>query len=84
MRRPVLLLGCMAVLVPGLSAQEFDHINLGVYADYFCSNQTGTNMAGLGGRFGIAVFPHVKLEAELSYDFNQVFTEGFTNTSGED
>jgi len=72
----------MAVLVPRLSAQEFDHINLGVYADYFRSNQTGTNMAGIGGRLGIPVFPHVKLEAELSYDFNQVFTEGFTNTSG--
>lgn len=82
MRRVLLLLIGAVLLAPGVWAQEFDHINLGVYADYFRSNQTGTNMAGLGGRAGVKVFPHVKLEAEMSYDFNQVFTEGFTNTSG--
>jgi len=82
MRRVLLLVGCVALFVPGLCAQEFDHINLGVYADYFRSNQTSTNMAGLGGRLGVGVFPHVKLEGEMSYDFNQVFTEGFANTGG--
>jgi hypothetical protein len=82
MRKVLLLLICAAAFVPALRAQEFDHTNLGVYADYFRSNQTGTNMAGLGGRVGVKAFPHVKLEGEVSYDFNQVFTEGFTNTSG--
>jgi hypothetical protein len=82
MMKFLLLLGCVALLAPGLWAQEFDHVNLGVYADYFRSNQTGTNMAGLGARAGVAVFRHVKLEAEMSYDFNQVFTEDFQNTSG--
>lgn len=82
MRRVLLLLIGVAVIVPGLRAQELDHINLGVYADYFRSNQTGTNMAGLGGRVGVKVFPHVKLEGEVAYDFNQVFTEGFGDTSG--
>ena len=28
------------------------------------------------------VAKNVQIEAEMSYDFNQVFTEGFTNTSG--
>lgn len=82
MRRVLLLLGCVALLVPGVFAQKFEHIDLGVYADYFRSNQTSTNMAGLGGRVGVGVFSHVKLEGEMSYDFNQVFTEGFFNTSG--
>jgi hypothetical protein len=39
-------------------------------------------MAGLGGRAAIKVFPHVMLEGEMSYDFQQAFTEGFTNPSG--
>ena len=82
MRRFLLLAAVALLVVPGVYAQEFDHINLGVFADYFRSNQTGTNMAGLGGRVGVGVLPHVKLEGEMSYDFNQVFTEGFASTSG--
>ena len=82
MRRVLLLLVCGLAFSPKIRSQEFDNINLGAYADYFRSNQTGTNMAGLGGRVGFRVFPHVKLEGEVAYDFNQVFTEGFTNTSG--
>jgi len=82
MRRVLLWVIGALLLVPCLRAQEFDDINLGAYADYFRSNQTETNMAGLGGRVGFRVFPHAKLEGELAYDFNQVFTEGFTNTSG--
>lgn len=69
-------------IVPGVYAQEFDHMQVGAYVDYFRLNETKSNFAGLGGRFGISVLPHTKLEAEMSYDFNQVFTEGFTNTSG--
>ena len=83
MRRVLLLLiGAAACVAPRLQAQEFNSVDLGVYADYFRSNQTGTNMAGLGGRVGLKVFPHVRLEGEVAYDFNQVFTEGFANTSG--
>jgi hypothetical protein len=83
MRRIFILVALGLLFVPGLYAQgEFDHMQLGAYADYFRSNATGTNMFGVGGRFGISVFPHVKLEAEMAYDFNQVFTEGFENTGG--
>lgn len=78
----LVMIGVLMLLPVGLQAQELDHINLGVYADYFRSNQTGTNMAGLGGRVGVKVLPHVKLEGEVAYDFNQVFTEGFSNTGG--
>lgn len=82
MRKVLRLLIVAVMSVPAVWAQEFDRINLGVYADYFRSNQTGTNMSGLGGRVGVKVFPHLKLEGEVSYDFNQVFAEGFTSTSG--
>jgi hypothetical protein len=36
----------------------------------------------VGGRFGVNVTRDVQVEAEMSYDFNRVFTENFTNTSG--
>ncbi len=65
------------VLIPAASAQEQDHAALGVYADYFHLSQTNSNFGGVGGRFGFAVVPHVMLEAEMSYDFSQVFTEDF-------
>jgi hypothetical protein len=80
MKRVALLLLLTGWLVPLASAQ--DHFQVGVYADYFRLSQTKTNMAGLGGRAAIKVFPHVMLEGEMSYDFQQAFTEGFTNPSG--
>jgi hypothetical protein len=80
MKRIVLFLFLAASLVPLASAQ--DRFQVGAYADYFRVSQTSTNMAGLGGRAAIKAFSHVMLEGEMSYDFQQAFTEGFTNTSG--
>ena len=82
MRRILLVLGCAFLFIPTLKAQEFDHAQVGVFADYFRSNPTDTNMFGVGGRVGFRTWSHVKLEAQMAYDFNQVFTEGFNNTAG--
>jgi hypothetical protein len=79
--RMLLLVACL-LAAPKLWGQELDHFEVGGFGEYFRSNQTDTNFAGVGGRVGFAFLPHVKLEAEMSYDFNRVFTEGFTNTSG--
>lgn len=85
MRRVALLL-CLAFLagagwfVPLASAQ--DHFQVGAYGDYFRIDQTGTNMAGLGGRVGYKMFSHIMFEGEMSYDFEQTFTEGFSSTTG--
>jgi len=82
MKRFVLLLVFTAVAVPGAFAQsEEDHFQAGVFADYFRLSQTNTNFAGLGGRFAVTAYRRLKLEAEMGYDFNQVFTEGFTDTT---
>ena len=80
MKRATLLLFLGSWLVPLACAQ--DHLQVGAYADYFRLSQTNSNMAGLGGRAAIRVFPHVMMEGEMSYDFQQAFTEGFTSTSG--
>ena len=83
MKRGLLLLFCILYLV-GLAPASFaqnDHIQAGVYADYFRLSQTKTGFAGVGTRFALQVYKPVLLEAEMSYDFNQVFTEGFTDNS---
>jgi hypothetical protein len=68
-------------LVPLASAQETEHIQVGVFADYLRLGQTDTNLAGVGARLGVVAFQNVKLEAQMSYDFDKAFTEGFTDTS---
>jgi hypothetical protein len=70
-----------AFLAPATYAQEQDRQQVGAYADYFRLSQTKTNFAGLGGRLAFTAYRQLKLEGEMSYDFNQVFTEGFTDTS---
>lgn len=70
------------IIVPALPAQDLDHGEVGAFANYFRLNQTGNNFVGIGGRAGVNFGPFVQFEAEMSYDFNQVFTEGFQDTSG--
>jgi hypothetical protein len=79
MKRVALLLFLAGWLVPLASAQ--DHLQVGAYGDYFRISQTKTNLAGLGARVGYKAFSHVMLEGEMSYDFKQAFTEGFTDNS---
>lgn len=73
---PLLLL--VACLAPGAKAQ----VSVGVYGDYTRLEATNTNMAGLGARLGVKVFPDTMLEAQMTYDFDQAFAERFTNTTG--
>lgn len=80
MKRVALLLFFAGWLVPRASAQ--DHVQVGAYADYFRLSQTNTNLVGLGGRAAFKVLPYLMLEGEMSYDFQQAFTEGFMNPTG--
>lgn len=73
----LILLGL--ALAPSARAQ--DHGQVGVYGEYVRLQQTGTNLAGLGGRFALNANRALAFEAEMSYDFEQAFTEGFTNTA---
>lgn len=82
MKRLLVLLIFAAVAATGASAQEAnDHIQVGVFADYLRLSQTSTNFGGVGGRLGFTAFRSIKFEAEAAYDFDQVFTEGFNDTS---
>jgi hypothetical protein len=81
MKRLAILLILAACAVPASFGQENDRVQVGVFADYLRLSQTNTNFAGLGGRFAFTGYRTLKFEAEMAYDFNQVFTEGFTDTS---
>ena len=78
-RIALLLILCGIVAAPAVVAQDQDPVAVGVYADYFRLPQTDSNFAGVGGRLGVGLGHHLMLEGEMSYDFNQVFTETFEN-----
>jgi hypothetical protein len=63
-------------------AHAQDRVEVGAFAEYFKLQETRSNFAGIGGRAAVKIVKHVQMEAEMSYDFNQVFTEGFATTSG--
>jgi hypothetical protein len=80
MRRALLFfIALTAGLAPLASAQE--HGQVGVYADYLRLSQTSGNFGGLGARLSVNTGRYLQLEAEMNYDFEQAFTEGFTDNS---
>jgi hypothetical protein len=68
-------------LVPGGYAQDNEHVQVGVFADYFRVSQTDTDLLGVGGRASFVAYKRIKLEGEMAYDFGRAFTEDFTDTS---
>ena len=80
MKRLALFLFLAGCFVPLASAQDGEHVQVGVFADYLRLSQTDNNFGGIGARVGFQLFKEVKLEGEMSYDFGQTFTEGFTDT----
>jgi hypothetical protein len=83
MKRFALLLIVIGCLVPLASAQETEHVQVGIYADYFRLDRTSTNFAGVGGRLAFTAYKNVKIEGETAYDFDQAFTQTFRdNTTG--
>jgi hypothetical protein len=84
MKSKVVLAALVACLcVPAMMAQstDTDHVELGIFADYFNLSRTSPNInfVGVGGRAGFNVHPNIQLEAEMSYDFGRNFTSVFDN-----
>ena len=72
----VAFIAALMCLAPFASAQ--DHGQVGAFVDYLRLGQTSSNFAGLGGRAAFNANRYVGFEAEMSYDFNQAFSEEFT------
>jgi len=82
MKRNILaiVLISMVGIVPIASAQN--NGGVGIFANYFRhGSEPPVNMWGLGGRLSFNVHENVQLEAEMAYDFNRAFTEGFLDTT---
>jgi hypothetical protein len=60
---------------------ESDHVEVGVFANYFRLGDTSPqgNFIGVGGRAAVSVHPNIQLEAEMTYDFERSHTQTFTN-----
>jgi hypothetical protein len=76
-----LLLVCAGWFVPGALAQDNEHVQVGVFADYFRLSRTDSDLLGVGARASFQAYKRVKLEGEMAYDFGRAFTEGFEDTS---
>lgn len=80
-RISLLLLFVASSLAPGAFAQDNEHVQVGVFADYFRVSQTDSDLLGVGARASFRAYKRMKLEGEMAYDFGRAFTEGFEDTS---
>ncbi len=71
------IIGCASCI--HLFAQDSEHVNVGVFADYVRLDEANPpiNFVGVGGRVGFNVHPNIQIEAEMSYDFRRNFTSTF-------
>jgi hypothetical protein len=77
----LVVLGALS-LAPALfaqSASDYNHIEIGAFADYmnFGATSPHINFVGIGGRFAFNVQRNVQIEAEMSYDFARNFTNTY-------
>jgi hypothetical protein len=78
-RGSILALLALCMATPSLMAQ--DHVEVGVFADYFNLSRTSPhiNYVGVGGRAAFNVHSNVQIEAEMAYDFRRNFTTTFSD-----
>ena len=78
----LIIIALFSVAAPGVMAQEHsDHIEVGIFADYFRFAQTDpvSNFVGVGGRAAFNVHRDIQFEAEMAYDFKRNFSNTFNN-----
>jgi hypothetical protein len=61
---------------------EGDHINVGVYGNFFRLADSGIDLGGVGARLSVSLMPRVQLEAESVYNFEAAYTQGFSDANG--
>jgi len=80
-RAAFLILFVAGYFVPGVFAQDKEHVQVGVFADYYRVSQTDSDLLGVGARASFMAYKRLKLEGEIAYDFGRAFTENFTDNS---
>jgi len=83
MKRIVWILGLLSMAAPGALAQmSSDHINVGVYGNFFRLSDSDIDLGGVGARFSVNLMPRVQLEAESAYNFEAAYSQGFSDSNG--
>ena len=82
MKRYLTLFGLLCVFVTGGQAQGLDHINVGVYGNFFRLSDSDIDLGGVGARLSVKVLPMVQLEAESAYNFEAAYSQGFSDANG--
>ena len=78
MKRFLCLIVAASSFAPGVCAQDWvDHLNVGVYGNFFHLSDGNLNLAGVGARVSVNIAPAAQLEAESAYDFEKTFSQGF-------
>ncbi len=70
---------------PGESGRyAMNHVEVGVYADYFrfAPANSSTNFVGVGGRAAFSVLPNLAIEGEMNYDFARNYTTTYAVPNG--
>jgi hypothetical protein len=72
----IVLFSAAAPIVMAEDADHSDHVEVGVFADYFRFSATDPvkNFLGLGARAAVGLNRSVQLEAEMAYDFKRNYT----------
>jgi hypothetical protein len=84
--------GLIFAVLPAARAQDSEnHVEIGVFGDYFRLGATqgpslagtgATSFGGVGARLSINVSRRWQIEPEMNYDFAASFTEGFSGPVG--
>ena len=82
MKRSFYLLLLAVFFAPNVVAQSLDHINVGVYGNYFRLGDSDIDLAGVGARVSVHLLPLVMFEAESTYNFESAFSQGFNDANG--
>jgi hypothetical protein len=82
MKRSFYLLLLAVFFAPNVVAQSLDHINVGVYGNYFRLSDSDIDLAGVGARVSVHLLPLVMFEAESTYNFESAFSQGFNDANG--
>ena len=68
-RFAALLIALGGLFATSAAAQsETEHVQVGIFADYFRLSQTDSNMLGIGARASIIGYKRLKFEAEAAYE----------------
>jgi len=84
MKRFLYLLLAIPFLTLGASAQSWgsDHINAGVFGNFFRLSDSDIDLAGIGARVSLHVLSMVQLEAESAYNFESAYSQGYSDANG--